>query len=266
MSQNSFVSAALNVVAVASFCAAVVGFYVWKHRRRVRARDAQSLRVEQTVAPRLGGSFHQLDSDGLLALPFLAFTQWGALGRRLENVVTYTGPFGFAAHAFDYAFNERAIVSDGTPVPVFDQRYLTPVRYSAAGVLVGLPHLVPTAVVTSFPARAASGAVRSQGWFRPLPTIPPGATADQAFAWRFRTAGDPQTLAILLTPGVKDGLLRGPPGVHVELFSGWLLAVTPAFGASPDNEVATADWANWFATQLPLDRLPAPAPPGSTEP
>lgn len=262
----------LGLVALLVVLVAVGAGVLWLTRANQRAAAALATRrgdeVAAVVAPPLGGRYHAEDTEQLVTLPFVAFRDWGAAGRTLADVVTFTGPFGFAAHSFTYAWNEynRSLGGADRP-PMTLNGYHPPDRTFGDGVLIGLPTPLAPVTISSLPPRGAPGLAGNAVRHAP-PPIAPGTPPDVAFAQRFRVDGDPATAAWLLTPAVIDGLLRAPDGVHVETNGSWLLALCLAAsvgGVGPQGQLALATWARWFATVLPFD-APDPTTPAAPAP
>jgi hypothetical protein len=224
---------------------------------RNRQLQARTDTLVNTLAPQLGGTYHALDTDHLVTLPFSAFRDWGHVSRTVHDIVTFTGPFGYAAHAFSYDWNEPNINVFGVDQTGFKAHgYAPPERHFGYGVLIGLPAPVAPLVVSSFPQAGARSMVTGTRALQDIPTIAPGTPPGQAFAMLFRTAGDPAMLGRLLQPPVIDGLLRGPHGVHLEVEGSWLLAICLTGAAlGVEGQLGFINWARWFASLVPVDAL-----------
>ncbi len=244
------------------FFGAVLGLAVLYTRSKQRKAEAHGHEIEATAAAQLGGTFHDTDTDRLHELPFVAFRTWPNVGfATITNVITTTGPFGYALHTFELSYQRVRDPSalQGATAIVATDRDLHRTAYRKLGVLVGLPRVVPTVVVSSDPDgtnRGVAGGGILQGVQGPVLA----ATDPMA---RFQIIGDAASTATFLTPQMRNAILQGPPWLHLETWSGWLLiAVTPSNPAGAGAElVQLTQWARWFAELLPLDQLEAPPPP-----
>ena len=265
----------IGLLALAVGALALAALLFWWTKKRAAKQDDQTQADGDHLSSRLAATFQPSDTEGIIGLPFVAFRDWPNAGGLVRNVASFADPVGGSISAFEYDWSRQSRDLFGNEIPqVGIGTYNPPDRYVSVGALARRPVELPPLFVSSFPDRGRQsfnhGPLTGSTPLAPVPEIPPGADVRQAFGIRFRTAGDPAWLAWLLTPTVMDGLLRGPPGVHVELGPNGVLAIAhpPLMRVVPlDAQIALAEWMRWFLALLPpLGQPAAEAPTAPSAP
>ena len=252
---NSDPASILSLLLLLAGAVLALGGAYWWNKRRQAKKAEEAAALEAYLEPRLGATFEPLDTAWIGNLPFVAFQTWPNAGRLVENVATFPSPLGTTISAFEYTWSRAGRdVFGNERQPLTSGHYQPPDKYPCVGSLTELPIAMPPLFISSFPDRGKANLVMGTSQLLPLVEIPPGLDVVQSFGIRFRADGDPAWLQWLLTPAVMDGLLRGPPGLHVEVLDRKMLAMAylPFLKLGPvDGIVAIADWTRWFLTLLP---------------